>query len=105
MAHCPVIPFNIAILLRLPRLNVRQTNTLSSGPALQSDADIFRFVITVYLPGVASSFDYLLQRPYHTFSRKRKVNLNAKPFPVKNVDDVPQLYAAAVLQLVMHEIH
>ena len=70
IAHRPVVPFDIAVLLRLARLDIPQVNAFSLGPALQPGADVLRAVVTADLFGLASSFDYLFKRSFHAFSRK-----------------------------------
>jgi len=56
IAHCTVIPLDIAVLLRLAGLDVRQAETFSPGPALQASTDIFWAVIATDFFGAASPF-------------------------------------------------
>lgn len=42
VAHCPVIPLNISILLWVPRLDIAQTDSPLSGLVLQPGTEILR---------------------------------------------------------------
>ena len=64
------IPLDIAVLLRLAGLDVRQADTFSPSPALQAGTDIFRAVIATDFFGAASPFDYLFKRPHDTLGGK-----------------------------------
>lgn len=96
--------FDMAVLLRLSRLNVFQTDTFPSGPALQSGADVFRVVVTTDLFEATAPSHYLLQTPHYALGGKRKVGFNARAFSVKVINHIQQAYAASILQLVVHEV-
>ena len=45
MPHRAVEAFNVAVLRRLPRLNEKQLDTLTFGPALELGTDVLRTVV------------------------------------------------------------
>lgn len=45
IAHCTVVSFDIAVLLRFARLDIPQVDAFSFGPALQSGADVLRTIV------------------------------------------------------------
>ncbi len=66
---------------------------------------MLRAIVTADLFGLTSPFSDLFECSLHTFSGKEKICLNAQPFPVKVVYNIQEPNAAAILQLVVHEIH
>ena len=59
VAHCPVIPLNISILLWVPRLNIAQTDSPLSGPVLQSGTDVLWAIVATNFFGAAAPFNNL----------------------------------------------
>ena len=84
VAYRPVVSLDIAVLLRLSWLNVHQADTFPPGPALQPGANVLRAVVAADFLRTALPFGYLFQSPHNTFGGKRKVDLNAKAFPVNS---------------------
>ena len=97
IAHCSIVPLDVAVLLRLTGLDVCQVDTFSPSLGLQLAADVFRAVIPMEFFGTASPFDYVLQYPQHAFRRQGKVNLNIKPFAVIVINNIQQSYTASIL--------
>jgi hypothetical protein len=68
IANGSIESLNVCVLLRLPRLNLFDSNSLATCPRLHSTADIFRPVVAandVRFPTLANN---LLQRPNQSFS-------------------------------------
>ena len=65
----------------------------------------FRAGITTNFFGTAPSFNDVLQGADYPLRRQGKINLNAEPFTGKVVQDVQEADTAAILKLVVHEVH
>ncbi|MNG23722.1 hypothetical protein D3C85_1639290 [compost metagenome] len=77
VAHCPVKPFDIGILLRVTGLDIVQPDVLLSGPFLELLTDIFRTVITADGGRFATPRYHLLQCSLHPRGGQRKIHFDA----------------------------
>src|SRR5690606_13916169 len=68
-------------------------------------ADVLRSVVTADHARLPTPLDDLLQRADHPGRRQRQVDLDAQAFAVKVIQYVEQPEAAAVAELVVHEVH
>src|SRR5471032_891658 len=105
VAHCPVVAFNVSVLLRLSWLNELNMDTSLFSPCQRHTADVFRPVVAADHQRLAAPLNDLIERTYDTLGRQREVHLDTQTFPVEIVDHVKQPNAAPVAQLVVHEVH
>jgi len=61
ITHGSIVPFCIAVLLRLAGLDVADLDASSVDPGLENPTDVLWTVITAYFLGVAAPFDKVLQ--------------------------------------------
>ena len=61
-----VVALDIGILLRLPGLNMLQSNATLLRPGLYCTTDVFRAIVTAERLRLASPFDNLFQTPDNT---------------------------------------
>jgi hypothetical protein len=92
-------------LLRLAGLNVVQCDAMPGSPLRDRVTQVLRTVIATYRHRLSPPADDLLQGPDDTRRGQPEADLDSQCFPVEIVDHVEQSDTAAVLQLVVHEIH
>ncbi|EJF90359.1 hypothetical protein MEG_01124 [Bartonella tamiae Th307] len=105
MSDGTIETLDIGILLRLPRLDVVQGNSLRFGPFLQFTTDIFGTVVHPDHGWPAAPVDDLVQAADDALSRKGKVHLHAQPLAVEIVQNIQQPEWPAIFQAIRHEIH
>lgn len=105
VAHGPVEPFDLGILLWLARLDIFELYAPCPGPINNCRAQVFGPVIAPNGQGLSPPADDLLEGADHALGRQREVNLNAQRFAVEVVDHVEHADAAPIGKLVMHEVH
>ena len=57
MPDRPVVALDVSVLLRLPGLDVQDSNTLFLGPFFQFFTDVFRAVVDPDRPGLSAPLD------------------------------------------------
>lgn len=105
IAHGPVEPFHIGVLLELARLDVFELDAPVICPSLDRCTDVLGAVITLNDLWLAPPGNNLLQGSDHTLGRQQKVYLDAQGFAVEVINHIEQSEAPAIFELVVHEIH
>jgi len=105
IAHCPIEPLDVGVLLWLPGLCVFHPDTLLASPGAQHLADVLGTIVTGQHRRFATSLDDLLKTADHPLGGQREVRVDAQRFAVEVVDYVEQSEGASILQLVVHEVH
>ena len=105
MPNRSVEPLDIGILLRLAGLNVSQLDTGLLRPGGDGGTDVLRAIVAPDCRRFSPPLDDLLQRPDDPLRGQGEVDLDAQHFPAVVIDDVEGADAAAVCQLVVHEVH
>jgi len=91
--------------LRLAWLDEGDADATAFRPCQQGATDVFGTVVTADCCGLSPPLDHLFQSADHPPRRQRQVGLDAQGLPVEVVDHIEDAEAAAVGELVMHEIH
>lgn len=81
--------------MRMPRLAAQA----------RVSADVLRAVIATNAQWLASPFNDPIEQSDHPFRGQREIDLDTQSFAVIVVDHVEQTDAAAISQVVVHEVH
>lgn len=100
-----VIALHIGVLLPLSRLDEINADATLCGPRQGHRADVLGTVIAANDQWLAAPFDNPVERSDHPLGRQREVDLDAESFAVVVVDHIEQTDAAAIGELVVHEVH
>ena len=73
MAHCPVVPLGIAVLMRFAGLDMHDADSSFYGPVLKRAAYVFRPVVATDFFGTAAPLNNVFQGADDTFRRQRKI--------------------------------
>lgn len=66
VADCPVVAFDISVLLRVSRLDVVQPDASALCPSDEGATDVFRAVIAANELRFVTPLDDLIQCPHHS---------------------------------------
>ena len=96
--------FNICVLGRLAWLNLEQYSLVSDAPVDHGLHNSFRAIVAAHCSRTFSPSVYTIIRLHDSFTRQRKIDLNAKAFSVLIIEHIERPEFSNINQAVAHEV-